>query len=230
MKTSAIAVSAIVALLVLGAATVTFAHAGFGLGSNSSSSQTTHSASTSTTTQTSEHDHDNETGDQDEQGQNNQGEGGHLNLTAGTTLTFANLTGHWVAFSNMGNHSEDHSDVEDSFSTKVGNSTGAFTFKVTSGSGGDFNLTITSGKFTINGTTYTVSGGMLSLNEGAEVGTGNGTASGGATFMIHVDGIHGNTTSSAQVGAIRLDVTDGKSTYLVILGSNEGVGEDMGED
>ncbi len=227
MKTSAIAASAIVALLVLGAATVTFAHTGFGLGSGSNSTQ---SNSTSTAAMhASDHGHDNETEGQNSQGENDQGQGGHFNLTAGETLTFANLTGHWVAFGNMGNHTGDHGNVEDSFRTSVGNSTGTFTFKVVSTSGGDFNLTITSGKFTINGTTYTVSGGTLSLNEGCEVGTGTGTASSGATFEIHLAGIHGNTTSSAQVGAIRLDVTVGKSVYLVILGSN-GVGEDMESD
>lgn len=233
MKTSAIAASAVVALLVLGAATVTFAHSGFGLGAGSSSTQSTHSSSgtaSTTTVQTGEHEHDDETEDQNNQGENDQGQQGHFNLTAGETLTFASLTGHWVAFGNIGSHSGDHGDVGDTFMTKTGNSTGAFTFKVVSASGGDFNLTITSGKFTINGTTYTVSGGLLSLSEGDEVGTGTGTASGGATFEIHVAGIHGNTSSSAQVGAIRLDVTVGKSVYLVILGSHEGVAEDMGQD
>ncbi len=226
MKTSAIAASAIVALLVLGAATVTFAHPGFGLGAGSSSTQSTHNSSN---TQTGEHEHDNETEDQN-QAQNNHTEGGHFNLTSGMTLTFANLSGHWVAFAQVGNHSRGEPEMGDNFTTKVGNSTGTFTFKVMSTSGGDFNLTITSGTFTINGTTYTVSGGQLALNEGGEVGTGTGTASGGATFEIHVAGIHGNTTSSAQVGAIRLDVTVGKSVYLVILGSHEGVAEDMESD
>ncbi len=227
MKTTALAASAIVAILVLGAATVTFAHVGFGLGAGSNSSQSSQSANNVSTTHTGEH--DNETGDQNSQGENDQGTGGHFNLTAGTTLTIANLTGHWVAFShtgNMTNHTEG-ADVEDNFAVKTGNATGSFTFKVTSTSGGDFNLTITSGKFTINGTTYTVSGGSVALNEGDETGFGTGTASGGATFTVHIAGIHGNTTSSAQVGAIKLDVTVGKSVYLVILGSGEGVGEDM---
>ena len=233
MKTSTIAASAIVALLVLSATAVAFAHSGLSLGSGSPSSQTTHNSnstnSTNSTGQTGEH--DNETEDQNGQGENDQGEGGHFNLTAGSTITFANLTGHWVAFSNTGNHTgEGDDDAEDSFSTQVGNSTGAFTFKVTGASGGDFNLTITSGTFTINGTTYTVSGGQVALNEGDESGFGNGTASGGATFEIHVAGIHGNLTSAAQVGAIKLDVQVGKSVYLVILGSHEGVEEDSGED
>jgi hypothetical protein len=231
MKTNAIAASAIVALLMLGGATVVFAHTGIGLGAGSSSSQSTQTTHTTTTT-TGEHDHDNEAEDQNQQGQNHQeddhDEGGHFNLTVGTTLTFSNLNGHWVAFTASSGHSDDSEDHD--FAMKVGNSTGAFTFTVAKGSGDDFNLTITSGHFTINGTTYTVSGGKLTLNEGGEVGRGTGTASGGATFEIRVDGIHGNTTSSAQVGAIRLDVTVGKSTYLVILGSNEGVGEHIGED
>ena len=214
MKTSAIAASAIVALLVLGAATVTFAHSGFALGAGSSSTQNT---STSTTTHTGEH--------EDDQGENDQG--GKLNLTVGTVLTFSHLDGHWVAFTNMSGSSE-HDGVEDQpFTAKVGNSTGSFTFKVTSSSNDGSNLTITSGTFTINGTTYTVSSGHVTLNEGDESGFGSGTASGGATFEIHVAGIHGNTTSNAQVGAIRLDVQVGKSAYLVILGSNEGVGESV---
>ena len=225
MKTSAIAASAIIALIALGAVAVTFANSGIGLGSGSTSSQTTHSS----TTTTGEHGNDNETEDQNNQGQNGQGEGGHFNLTAGETLTFTNLTGHWVAFSHIGNHTGE-SDTEDSFSTQVGNSTGSFTFKVTSTSGGDLNLTITSGKFTINGTTYTVSGGHVALNEGDESGFGTGTASGGATFEIHIAGIHGNLSSAAMVGAIKLDVQVGKSVYLVILGSHEGVEEDAGQD
>lgn len=236
MKTSVIAASAIVALLALGATTVVFANSGFmthGLGAGHNDSQSTNSgSSTTTTTQSGEHENDNETGDQNNQGQNNQGEdnqteAAHFNLTVGQSLTFANLTGHWVAFSHMGNDSR---DSEDSFTTQSGNSTGAFTFKVTSVSGGDFNATITSGKFTINGTTYTVSGGSLMSSGDGEGGFGNGTASGGATFEIHVGGIHGNLTSSALVGAIRLDVKIGTSEYLVILGSQEGVGENATED
>ena len=236
MKTSVIATSAIIALLITGAAAVTLAHASIGIGAGSSTSQSTSSHSTTShtnTNQTNEHEHDNETEDQNQnsQGENDQDEGGHFNLTVGSTLTFTNLTGHWVAFSHLGNHSGgDDNEVEDSFTTTVGNSTGAFTFKVTSASGGDFNLTITSGKFTINGTTYTVSGGSLRLNEGDESGFGNGTASGGATFEIHVAGIHGNITSSAMVGAIKLDVKVGSSDYLVILGSHDGVAEDSESD
>jgi hypothetical protein len=230
VKTSVIAASAIVALLVLGAATVTFAHSGFGLGGGSNSNQNTNS-NTNHGNGDGQGD-DNKTGNQDNQGNDNgtdHGDGGHFNLTVGQSFTFSNLSGHWVAFSNSGNHSgEDQGDGFDG--VKVGNSTGAFTFKVTSVSGEGANLTITSGKFTINGTTYTVSTGKVTLNAGEESGFGSGTASGGATFEIHVGGIHGNLSSSALVGAIKLDVKVGTSDYLVILGSGEGVGEDVVED
>ncbi len=232
MKTTVLAASAIVALLVLGATTVAFAHAGFGLGGGSSSSQnSTHSSAsgTATTSQSAGHEQDNETEDQNSQGNQND-QGGHFNLTVGTTLTLTNLTGHWVAFSNNGNHSDVREGDEGGFFNKTGNSTGAFTFKVTGASDGGFNLTITSGNFVINGTTYTVSSGQLTLNAGDESGFGNGTASGGAIFQIHVGGIHGNITSSALVGAIRLDVKVGTGEYLVILGSSEGVGEQASED
>ncbi len=232
MKTRAIAVPAILGLLVLGSVAVAFAHP-FGLNIASNQSPSGNSAQNFTSHSASNHtgDQNNETEDQNNQGQNNQGEGGHFNLTVGTTLTFANLTGHWVAFSHVGNHTgEDDNNTGDSFSTQTGNATGSFTFKVASSSGDGSNLTITSGQFTINGTTYTVSGGSVTLNEGDESGFGTGTASGGATFQIHVAGIHGNTTSMAQVGAIKLDVTVGKSVYLVILGSNEGVEESASED
>ncbi len=226
MKTRAIAVPAILGLLVLGSVAVAFAHP-FGLNIASNQSASGNSAQNVTSHSTTNHtgDQDNETEDQ-----NNQGEGGHFNLTVGTTLTFANLTGHWVAFSHVGNHTGEDGNTGDSFSTQTGNAKGSFTFKVASSSGDGSNLTITSGQFTINGTTYTVSGGSVTLNEGDESGFGMGTASGGATFQIHVAGIHGNTTSMAQVGAIKLDVTVGKSVYLVILGSNEGVEESASED
>lgn len=213
--------SAILAILVLGAVAATYAYSMAAPSGNAPSANASPSSTTTTTTHTGENDDEN----QNSQGQNDQGEGGHFNLTVGTTLTFSNLNGHWVAFTNRSGMAGDDPEGNAPFAVKVGNSTGSFTFKVTSTSEDGANLTITSGSFTINGTTYTVSSGHLALNDGGESGFGNGTASSGATFEIHVAGIHENTTSSAQVGAIRLDVNVGKSEYLVILGSHEGVGE-----
>lgn len=245
MKTSVIAASAILAILVIGTGAVVFANSSFmhGLAAGSNSSQsTTHNSTNST--QTGEHDDENESEDQ---------QGGHFNLTVGSTITFSNLTGHWVAFTHTGDSGEgddsqgnqtaqsswvgqedqgnqtsqgDQGNQTSDMNNNSGNSTGSFTFKVTNSSSDGIVLTIVSGSFTINGTTYTVSGGNVTLNQGDESGFGQGTASGGATFDIHVAGIHGNTTSSAMVGAIKLDVKVGSNDFLVILGSGQGVEED----
>ena len=239
MKTRTIAATTLLALLMTGAATVAFAHSGMqlpsiglGTGQHQNQQALNHSQQNDNQTQTTSGEDDqgeqgNQTStqhpDNDNETESDSG-AGRFNLTAGTTLTFSNLTGHFVSFANLGNHSG-----EDDGQTTVGNSTGSFTFKVTGNSSTGFGLSIVSGTFSANGTTYTVSGGNLVLNEGDEVASGNGTASGGATFTIHVDGIHGNTTSSALVGAIRLDVKVGSSEFLVILGSAQGV-EDSSQD
>jgi hypothetical protein len=141
-----------------------------------------------------------------------------LNLTTGQTLTFSGLTGHYIKVTNES--SDEHEDG------LVGNASGSFKFTVTSVSADKFNLTITSGTFKINTTTYTVTGGSLTLNEEGRSGWGKGTASGGATFTFHISGIHGNLTSNAQVGAIILDVKVGTSEYHVILGSIHSEQED----
>lgn len=125
---------------------------------------------------------------------------------------------------------DDQDDHDPPTRVHSGNSTGSFSFKVTSRSDEGYNLTISSGSLTINGTTYTVSGGHITPNEGGESGFGNGTASGGATFRIHVAGIHGNSSATAMVGAIKLDVTVGKSEYLVILGSPEAAEDENDSD
>ena len=155
--------------------------------------------------------------DHDSQKTDNENDGG-LNLTKGQVLTFSGLTGHYIKVTN-----ESSNDEEDGF---VGNASGSFTFTVTSVSADSSNLTITSGSFKINTTTYTVTGGSLTLSEEGRSGWGKGTASGGATFTFHISGIHGNLTSNAKVGAIRLDVKVGTSEYHVILGSPESEQED----
>ena len=239
MKTRTIAASILIAVLLTGVGAVAMAHSGVGLPNlGSSSAHNENGSSDHNNSLTSTHHSDNETGDQNDQGNqttSHQGDGDNetesetnhvgLNLTVGTTLTFGNLTGHFVSFGNSSSHEEDDNEG----ATSSGNSTGSFTFKVTSASSDGFNLTIVSGTFSANGTTYTVSGGQVTLNEDGESGSGWGNATGGATFHIHVAGIHGNTTSTAQVGTIKLDVRVGSSEYLVILGSGMQV-EDQSED
>ena len=202
VKTRVIAATAIVALLLAGVATVAFAHQGL-LGPNNASN------STNSQGESDDNDEGNQTANQLEDNQ------GGLNLTVGQNLTFSGLMGH---FNNLTNESSEDDDHDNS---AAGNATGSFTFRVTGASEHGFNLTITAGSFTINSTTYTVTGGNLTLNEDGESGSGSGTATGGATFTIHVAGIHGNISSDAEVGVIKLDVKIGTSVYHVILGTPE---------
>ncbi len=222
MKRRAIATTAIAALLVLGAVSGTLA---FSMARASGASAHTPSSMTALMSTHAGGHEDNNTSENNSTSENDNGQGQNFNLTVGEKLTFSNLTGHWIAFTQMPGE-DDHGNDSSPMGVKSGNATGSFTFTVTSHSSDGYNLTISSGSFTINGTTYTVSSGHLALNEGGESGFGSGTASGGATFEIHVAGIHGNTTSAAMVGAIKLDVKVGQSGYLVILGSHEGVAED----
>ncbi|MDA4124202.1 MAG: hypothetical protein OK438_01935 [Thaumarchaeota archaeon] len=230
MKTTTIAASAIVALLLTGVAAIAFAHPGF-LQSGSSTSGiqgSQHGNDTRGDQVSSQHNENDTKGDQSSsQHQQNEtrggGDEGGFNLTVGQTLVFANLTGHSNNLTNESLESDDHDN------SGASNSTGSFTFKVTSSSEDGFNLTITKGTFTINGTTYVVTGGNVTLNDGGDSASGSGTATGGVTFTIHLSGIHGNTSSTAPMGAIRLDVKAGSSEYLVVLGTHE-ASEETSED
>lgn len=143
-------------------------------------------------------------------GNDNKGNGddhGHMamacdNLTTGQTLAVSGLTGHYA---NATNH-EMH-----------GNATGAFTLKVTGVYAEGCALSIVGGNFKLNATTYTVSGGSIVLNHGGRSGEGTGTTPSGS-FLIWIAGLHGNSTS-ANVGAVRLDFKTGTSQFLVNLHS-----------
>ena len=161
------------------------------------------------------------------QGDNNQGNedhGGMMacdNLTAGETLTVSGLTGH---FMNASGHAGDEDGVG-------GNATGTITFKVSDIYATGCTLSISSGSFKLNSTTYTITGGSLVLNEGGRSGEGTGTTSSGS-FIISVAGLHGNS-SSANAGAVRLDFKTGTSQFLVQLHSpsvGEGAETDDGGD
>ena len=143
-------------------------------------------------------------------GDNDQGGNGHHgpvaacdNLTSGETLTVSGLTGHYANASDHEMH---------------GNATGTFTFKVSGVFATGCTLSITGGSFKLNATTYTVTGGSIVLNHGGRSGEGSGTTSSGS-FLISIDGLHGNSTS-ANVGAIRLDAQSGSSEFLAFLHSS----------
>ena len=208
MKTRVIAASAIAALLLVGVAAVAFAHSGVTFPGLSVNVQGPHGNQNS---QGSDND-GNETADQDE----NEYYSGHSAFTVNQTLTLSGLSGH----SNL-LHNETDGDDPDEGASRAQPSTGNFTFTVTGASDDEVNLTISSGFFTILNQTLTVLNGTLTLNGEGESGSGSGTASGNAMFTIHVAGIHGNISSGALVGAIKLDVTIGTSEYHVLLGTRE---------
>ncbi len=199
MKTTTIAASAIVALLLTGVAAVAFASSGPALSNIRLASPNAHpdnQGQQGTTHQDNESD----------SGTAHEG-GSRLacsNLTVGETLSVSGLEGR---FQNATNH-----EIQ-------GNATGSFTFKVTQIYAQGCTLSITSGSLKLGSTTYTVTGGAMILNEGGRSGQGTGTTSGGS-FLIRVDGLRGSS-SSAGVGSIGLDLKQGASEFLVHLGAPE---------
>ncbi len=197
MKTRVIAASAIAALLILGVGAVAFARSGISLvGHNEKDNQNTGIA-----------------GHEDDED--------HFNLKLNQVLYLGPLFGHYNNVTSGGDHGGD--DPDDGYH-RAGNSSGGFVFKVTGVSEEGSNLSITSGWFTIGAHNYTLINGTITLNEGNESGSGRGFAhgSGAFPFTIHIGGIHGNLTTGALAGDIKIHVTIGKSSYNVNLGSREG--------
>ena len=144
-------------------------------------------------------------GNDNSQGDHN--DRGHMamacnNLTAGENITVSGLIGHYANATDQEMH---------------GNASGTFTFKVGTIYSEGCTLSLTGGSFTLNATTYTVTGGTLVLNHGGRSGTGTGTTSGGSS-LIAFSGLHGNSTST-NIGAVRLDFMTGTSQFLVHLHS-----------
>ena len=242
MKTNAIIASAIVALMVSGVVAAAFAHTGFLAPANGTESSNSSTGSSSATTSQSQNGEDDKNGNQGQAQHEDRDDGnktsnhpheddgdnsdtnhkGGLNLSVGQSLTFSGLDGRFSSITN------ESSDEEHDFGPP-GNATGSFTFKVTGTYAEGYNLTITSGTFTLNKTIYTVTGGTLTLSEEGRSGRGHGTASGGATFTIYIAGIHGNSTANAKLGAIKLDVKAGTSEYRVILVTPH-AGQESSED
>ncbi|QQG48198.1 MAG: hypothetical protein HY247_05425 [archaeon] len=123
-------------------------------------------------------------------------------LTANETLTVTFPQGHYVNAANA---------------SVKGNASGVFDFKVSQIYARGCTLSLTGGSFKLGTTTYNITGGSVILNHGGRSGIGTGTTSGG-TFLIRVAGLQGNSTS-ADVGAIRLDFKNGSSEFFVQLSS-----------
>lgn len=130
------------------------------------------------------------------------------NLTAGETLTLSGLTGHYINAS---------ASAADERSGGAGNASATLTFKVSAVYAEGCSLSLSSGSFRLNTTSYAITGGSIVLNHGGRSGEGTGTTSSGS-FLIFVAGLHGNSTT-ANAGAVRLDFKTGTSQFLVNLHS-----------
>jgi hypothetical protein len=202
MKTSVIAASAVMALLLLGVSTIALAHYGVFGPSNGAEAQVNanENAQVGQGLMTMHQDHESNDGAMHE---HEMSFPPALNLTVGQSYTLGNLTGRYIDASN------------DSIS---GNATGSLTFTVTGAYRSGYTLSISSGTITIGNTTYTVDGGSLVVGIPFGITTGSGTAGTGNSFLLSLNGFH--ITNSTASGAVRLDFKSGSSEYLVFLGMN----------
>lgn len=123
-----------------------------------------------------------------------------INLTLGQTVTLSGLIGRFV--------NADNRSIR-------GNASGSFTFTVTGVFKAGYTLSITSGAFKIGDTTYTVTGGSVELGPYGRWMTGSGAAGQGVNFLIHA-GFHGTDTATPHARVL-LDVQNGSTEYLVML-------------
>jgi hypothetical protein len=121
------------------------------------------------------------------------------NLSVGQTITITSTQGEWVVVGNQ---------------AKNGTASGTLTFSVTGKFASGYTLSLTSGSFTVNGTTYTVSSGTAQLGSCANSLLGQGTTTPTGQFLIraHAYGNFAGSSASAQ-----LDFTNGTTEYLVSL-------------
>lgn len=122
-----------------------------------------------------------------------------LNLTVGQTISFKD-TGRYVDASNH---------------TIRGNASATLTFTVNAVYKAGYTLTLTSGTITIGAKTYSVSGGSAQLGPFGRHLVGQGTASGGASFLLR--GVVGSHNGTIQGGPAGLDFKSGSAEYLVML-------------
>lgn len=190
MKTKAIVASAIIALFLVGAMSVSFAHSGSDGGDDKSQQ----------TTQTNLFNESNVN-------ENNQIGGILNNFAPGDVFTVPSqvLVGHFVSVNNP---------------LLTGVASGTFTFEVTGVFQTGFTAAITSGHITLDSTTVNVTGGTVVFSPDGESGTGSGTA-GTAHFIIQIH-------ESSDEGAVRIDLKNGTSEFLITLGMNASSGDSSG--
>jgi hypothetical protein len=121
------------------------------------------------------------------------------NLSVGQTFTLTSTQG---AYKVIGNSSE------------TGVASGTLTFNVTGKLTQGYILSLTSGSFEVNGTTYTVTSGSAQTGPYAQHLTGQGETSPSGQFLISASasGNFGGATSQ-----VKLDFSDGTTEYGISL-------------
>jgi len=123
-----------------------------------------------------------------------------INLTLGQTITLTGLAARYVDADNK---------------TIRGNASASFTFTVTGVFRAGYTLSLSSGTFKIGDTSYTVSGGSVTLGRYGREIVGSGSAGQGVSFLIRA-GFLPNATGATK-SRVMLDVKNGSAEYLVGL-------------
>jgi len=123
-------------------------------------------------------------------------------FTVGETLPLTTLYGYFYNASNYMDR---------------GTANGTFTLQVTQEFAQGCVVSITSGTFFLNSTSYSTTGGSIVMYKPAIDGKGTGTVSSGG-FLISLTGLRGNSTK-ARASAISMDFNNGAGEFIIQLRS-----------
>lgn len=96
-----------------------------------------------------------------------------------------------------------------------GTATGSMTFKVTGALSGGYALSITSGSISINGTTYTISGGSAEMGRYGVHMVGQGQLAGSGQFLFAERNL--GKFGSTDYGVLRVDLANGSYEFGIRL-------------
>lgn len=123
-----------------------------------------------------------------------------INLSVGQKITLTSVAG---GYKEVGNPAVN------------GTATGTITLVVTGSFRAGYALSVTGGSITVNGTTYTISGGTALLGPYGARLLGQGQASDGAQFLFH--GRNLGKFGSMAYGVLGIDLQSGSSEFAVRL-------------
>ena len=123
----------------------------------------------------------------------------HIQLSSGQTITLTSVAGgFWV----VGERSVN------------GTGSGSMTLEVSGSLTGGYILSVAGGSFSVNGTTYTISGGSAELGPRGVYLVGQGQA--GTAQFLFIDRSLGKF-GSTNYGVLRIDLKDGASEFAARL-------------